>query len=316
MPSKFILLMLLAVALATLIPAIGRPDGPLHLGQVTKIGIGLIFFLHGAKLSRQNLVVGAKLWKVHALIQSTTFIAFPILGAIVYLLTAGILPDPLRLGFFFLGALSSTISSSVALTSIANGNVSVAVFNATLSGLIGLFLTPVFIALVTTTTGADFALSDAIMDILVMLLLPFMCGQFARPLIGEIVERHTQYVSMFDRAVILLIIFTSFSSAMYEGVFSSFSVPSLTITLGLVLLILVLGLSYITYMSRRLNLPNADKSAAVFCGATKSLSNGAPIAQILFFGSPDLAMIMLPILLYHQIQLIVCAHFAQKFATL
>lgn len=146
------------------------------------------------------------------------------------------------------------------------------------------------------------------------LLLPFILGQLARPAIGEILESRKKIVSMVDRGVILLIIFTSFAGAIYEGVFASFSIVDLAVTVGLVLIMLTTGLTYTKFMARRLKLPLGDEVTAVFCGATKSLANGAPIAQILFFGSPDLAMIMLPLLLYHQIQLIVCATLAQKYA--
>lgn len=307
--------MITAVAIAATIPAIARPDGPLHLGVITKVGIGLIFFLHGAKLSRDKLLSGAKLWKLHALTQSTTFIIFPLMGAILFIATKNILPEALRLGFFFLGALSSTVSSSVALTGMGRGNVPAAIFNATLSGLIGLVLTPIIVAIITSTESSNISLLTAIIDIMKTLLLPFILGQIARPAIGEILESRKKIVSMVDRGVILLIIFTSFAGAIYEGVFASFSIVDLAITVGLVLIMVTTGLAYTKLMARRLKLPRADEVTAVFCGATKSLANGAPIAQILFFGSADLAMIMLPLLLYHQSQLIVCATLAQKYAS-
>lgn len=314
LPDRFVMLMIASVVLATLIPAIGRPDGPLHLGLATKIGIGLIFFLHGAKLSPKKLKTGALLWRVHALTQATTFILFPLLGLALYFATAGILPDPLRLGFFFLAAVPSTVSSSVALTGMGKGNVPVAVFNATLSGLIGLFLTPAIIAVVSKSGNANFSVVSAMIDIAQTLLLPFALGQLARPLIGGWIDRYKWLVSGIDRGVILLIVFTSFAGAIHAGVFTSFAAVHLILTFFLVCIMLIIALSITTMFSRQLKLERPDETAAVFCGATKSLANGAPIAQIIFSKSPDLAIILLPLMLYHQLQLIICAVLANRYA--
>lgn len=314
LPDRFVLMMIGAVILALIIPGLGRPDGPLHLGVVTKIGIALIFFLHGAKLSPEKLATGVKLWKVHTLTQATTFILFPLLGALAYFALDGVLPDSLRLGFFFLSAVPSTVSSSVALTGMANGNVPVAVFNASLSGLIGLFLTPLIMAIVTITSSADFSILEAIKDIAQMLLLPFVIGQLARPWIGNFLERHASIVSGTDRSVILLIVFTSFAGSTHAGIWSAFSAFDLAFTTFIVLILLAIALILTTFLAKWFKLAAEDKTAAIFCGATKSLANGAPIAQILFAGTPDLGLIMLPLMLYHQLQLMVCATLAQRYA--
>lgn len=314
LPDRFVMLMVLSVILALLFPQIGASDGPLQLGLVTQFGIALVFFLHGANLAPENLVAGLKNWRVHALIQGTTFVIFPIFGLVLYFGLAQVLPESLRLGFFFLAALPSTISSAVAMTALAKGNVPVAVFNATLSGLLGLILTPVMISVVTASGGAQFSLIDATLDIAKTLLAPFVIGQLVRPLIKGLLTRYKPIVSLLDRGVILLIVFSSFASSTANGIWSRFSGYEFAITIALVLLLLALAFSFTTLTARRLSMSREDEAAAVFCGSTKSLANGAPIAQVLFAGSPMLGVMLLPLMLYHQLQLMGCAILAQRYS--
>ncbi|MEL6727143.1 MAG: bile acid:sodium symporter family protein [Pseudomonadota bacterium] len=314
LPDRFVTLMVASAILGLLLPGLGASDGPLRLGLVTKFGIAFVFFLHGANLAPENLVAGVKNWKVHALIQATTFVMFPILGLAVFFGLAPVLPESSRLGFFFLAALPSTISSSVAMTVLGKGNVPAAVFNATLSGLLGLVLTPIMISIVTATGSVQFSLLDAIVNIALTLLAPFVVGQVARPAIKSILTKNKPIISWIDRSVILLIVFTSFATSTAGGIWSRFTGLEITATLSLVLILLGLALGFTVFTSRRLNLSREDEVAAVFCGSTKSLANGAPIAQILFAGSPVLGVILLPLMLYHQLQLVACALMAQRYA--
>ncbi|MEM5517689.1 bile acid:sodium symporter family protein [Henriciella sp. AS95] len=313
-PDRFVLLMIGAVILALIFPQLGTSDGPLRLGTVTEWGIALVFFLHGANLDRQKLVTGLKNWRVHLLIQTTTFVVFPILGLILYFSLRQTLPEFLLLGFFFVAALPSTVSSSVAMTALARGNVPVAVFNATLSGLLGMIITPALMSIVTATGETNFSVLDAMVDIAITLLLPFILGQLARPLIKTLLVKYKSITSKIDRGVILLIVFSSFAESTAGGVWSQFSLVEFVVTIALVLVFLGLAFSYTIFASKRLSLPLDDESATVFCGSTKSLANGAPIAQILFAGNPSLGLIMLPLMLYHQLQLMACAVMAQRYA--
>lgn len=314
LPDRFVTLMVASAVLGFLLPELGASDGPLGLGMVTTLGIALVFFLHGANLAPENLVAGIKNWKVHALIQATTFVVFPILGLAIYFGLAPVLPESSRLGFFFLAALPSTISSSVAMTVLGKGNVPAAVFNATLSGLLGLLLTPIMISIVTATASVQFSLLDAIINIALTLLAPFAVGQMARPLIKAFLAKHKPVISWIDRSVILLIVFTSFATSTAGGIWSRFSGLEIPVTLLLVLVLLGLAFSFTIVSARRLNLSREDEVAAVFCGSTKSLANGAPIAQILFAGSSVLGIILLPLMLYHQLQLVGCALMARRYA--
>ncbi|MHA7858384.1 MAG: bile acid:sodium symporter family protein [Henriciella sp.] len=314
LPDRYVSLLILSAVLGFLLPELGASDGPLHLGLVTKLGISLVFFLHGANLAPESLAAGVKNWKVHVLIQATTFALFPILGGILFVALDGVMSDSLRLGFFFLAALPSTISSSVAMTAIAKGNVPVAVFNATLSGLLGLVLTPAMVSLVTATGVMQFSLLDAMGNIALMLLAPFAIGQLVRPLIKQAVIKHKSILSLLDRGVILLIVFTSFATSTAGGIWTRFSVGEIVATVALVLVLLAIAFAMTVWLSRRLKLPLEDEAAVVFCGSTKSLANGAPIAQILFAGSPLLGVILLPLMLYHQLQLVGCAILAQRYS--
>lgn len=314
LPDRFVILMLAAVSLAFLFPQLGRSDGVLRLGQVTQLGIAMIFLLHGANLAPENLVAGIRNWKLHLLIQGTTFLVFPIVGLGLYIGLHGLLPDSLRLGFFFLAALPSTISSAVAMTALAQGNVPVAVFNATLSGLLGLILTPAMVSVVTASGMAQFSLIEAMADIAMTLLLPFALGQLVRPLIKGFLTRHKRFVSVFDRSIILLIVFSSFATSTANGIWSRFSGMEFGLTLAVVLCLLCMAFGFTMFAARRMGLDQADEAAIVFCGSTKSLANGAPIAQILFAGSPVLGVMLLPLLLYHQLQLMGCAILAQRYA--
>ncbi len=310
----FLIAMASAVALALAWPALGAAQGPLHLPLITTIGIALVFFLHGAALSPQALKAGAAHWRLHLLVQTTTFALFPLVGGLLWLGSAAILPEGLRLGFFYLCALPSTISSSVAMTALARGNVAVAVFNATLSGLVGMLATPLLIGLVSTLGAGGPSVGDAVVDIATTLLLPFAAGQLCRAWIGTWVGEHKKLTTLLDRGVIVLIVYASFAESAASGMWSRFSLATFALVAVIVALLLALALLYTRALSRWLGLSRADEAAAVFCGSKKSLASGAPMAKILFVGNPAIGMIMLPLLLYHQIQLIVCAQLARRYA--
>jgi solute carrier family 10 (sodium/bile acid cotransporter), member 7 len=310
----FLLAMLGAVVLAFLVPGWGLPDGPLHLGLVTAIGVAAIFFLHGAALSPAAVKAGAANWRLHLLVHASTFVLFPAIGFALFALTRGVVADEVRLGIFYLCALPSTLSSSVAMTALGRGNVSGAIFDATLSGLLGMVLTPVFVGMVAHTASGGIDLLPAIADVAKKLLLPFVLGQLVRPLIGAWIARHKKWISMADRSVIVLIVFSAFCASSAEGIWHRYSLLLIVGIAVTVTLLLFAVLIATTQASRALHFPRADEVAAVFCGSKKSLANGAPIAAVLFGGNPAMGMIMLPLMLYHQIQLIVCSILARRYA--
>nr|WP_315598706.1 bile acid:sodium symporter family protein [uncultured Cupriavidus sp.] len=311
----FVLIMLTAIGIALIAPEIGAGDGPLHLGIVTSLGVALVFFLHGAALSREKLVAGAKHWRLHAFVQSFTYIVFPIVGALLMLSLRNSLPPELLLGVFYLCALPSTVSSSVAMTSMARGNVPGAIFNATISGLIGMALTPLLMGLVISASGASMPLGRALTGVALQLLLPFALGQAARPLIGNWLAKKKQITNKIDRGVIVLIVYSSFCDATAAGLWHQYHWQTIGAVMGIAAILLFVILGTTTFTARRLGFSVEDEITAVFCGSKKSLANGIPMAKILFAGHPALGLLVLPLMVYHQLQLIVCSVMAARYAS-
>ncbi|WP_083811069.1 bile acid:sodium symporter family protein [Parvularcula bermudensis] len=312
--DPFVVAMAATALAGFLVPGPGAPSSPLRLQMVTQVGIALIFFVHGAAFPRQVIVENARRWPVHLLIQGTTFVLFPLIGLVFYYSLGPFLSDSLRLGFFFLAALPSTISSAVAMTAAARGNVPVAVFNASLSGLIGLVVTPALLSMIGSSGTGSLSYQQALIDIAQVLLLPFAAGQLCRPLIADFITRHKPKITRLDRGVILLIVYTAFASSTAAGVWSTVSPVQLAGTIALVMMLLAVALVLVTLAARAIGLSRHDEVSVVFCGSTKSLANGAPMAQVLFAGSGAIGLILLPLMLYHQLQLIACALLAQRYA--
>lgn len=312
--NLFVLFMVISVLLGFFVPGPGAFEGAVSLTNVARIGVAVIFFLHGANLAPSVFVSGVRQWRVHLLVQGTTYLAFPIVVAILALTLGQVISPDLLLGFFFLAALPSTISSAVALTAVAGGNVPIAVLNASLSALIGLVLTPALVAFVSAKGSGSFDLWTAMVDIAFTVLLPFVVGQAARPIIGAFVKRHKSLLGRVDRSVILLIIYTSFAASTEAEVWANFSAQEVISTFAVVAILLAGALAFVSGAASLLRLSPKDKAAGIFCGATKSLATGAPMAQILFADHPAVGIIMLPLLIYHPLQLMVCAFLAQRYA--
>jgi sodium/bile acid cotransporter 7 len=308
----FLLSMLAAIAAAALAPHLGSHEGPLHVGTINAFGISLVFFLHGAALPLQTLGEGIRAVRVHLLVQATTYLVFPLIGALLLALAGSVLPSGLALGFFFLCAVSSTISSCVALTAVARGNVAAALLNATLSGVLGVFLTPLYVGLVADRAGVGFALPAAIGDVALRLLLPLVIGQLARPLVGRLLDRHRRIVGFIDRASIVLIVYGAFADSILGGVWhqASFSAVALVVALAAGLFGIIALL--LRTASRILKLNRADAITAFYCGSQKSLANGLSVARVLFGGSAALGFIVLPLIVYHQVQLMVGVTMARR----
>lgn len=307
--------MLAAVALAFLWPAPGAHGGFLHPELLNKAGIALVFFLNGLGLSLVALRDGALRWQVHLLVQASTFLIFPLLGWGLIQLSGGWMSADLQTGFFYLCALPSTVSSSVALTVAARGNVPVAVFNATLSSLIGVVLTPLWMAWILGHGSADFAVWPVIQDLLKWLLLPLALGQLARPLLGAWAKRHRNRLQVVDRLTILTLVYTSFSDSVQQGVWSNYGPLVLVETAVGVCILFFVVVALTRLLSNLLGLPTEDRIAAVFCGSKKTLASGVPMAHLIFGANPVIGLILMPIMLYHPLQLAVGGVLAQRWAS-
>lgn len=309
-PDGFTLLLIAVVVAATLFPCSGVVADGFH--ALTTASIALLFFMHGAKLSREAIVGGLTHWRLHLLVFACTFAMFPALGlALQPLLTPLITPE-LYVGVLFMCALPATIQSSIAFTSMAHGNVPAAVCSASASSLIGIVLSPLLIGLLLSQHGASASLA-AVQAIVLQLLVPFAAGQVARRWISGWVDRHRVTLGAIDRSSVLLVVYTAFSEAVIEGLWRQIPPQALAGLVVVCVVLLALALLITTQLARRLGFSREDEIAIVFCGSKKSLASGIPIARVLF-ASGAVGAVVLPLMLFHQIQLMVCAVLAQRYA--
>lgn len=311
--DPFLVKLLIAILLASFLPAHGW--GTFAFGWLTNIAIALLFFLHGARLSREAIIAGASHWRLHLTIFCATFVIFPVLGLLGKPLVSPFITPGLYLGLLFLCCLPSTVQSSIAFTSIARGNIPAAVCSASASSLLGVFLTPVLVGLTMSGgVGGNAPISfDAIGKIMLQLLLPFVLGQILRPWIGAWVSRHNSLLKVVDQGSILLVVYTAFSEAVIGGLWSRTPLSALValIVISIVLLAIVLGITLA--LGRLFKFKLEDRITLLFCGSKKSLSSGIPIANILFAGHA-VGAIVLPLMIFHQVQLIVCAVIAGAYS--
>lgn len=305
--DPLLLMILLAVLLAVTFPAQG--DLARGFDLATKLAIGLLFFLYGARLSPQEALAGLKNWRLHGTILAFTYLIFPLLGLVLFPLQ-GLLGQELYLGLLFMTLLPSTVQSSVAFTSIARGNVAGAIVSASASNLLGIVVTPLLVMLLMrsdnlTISGSVFA------DIALQLLLPFALGQLLRPWVGELAQKKlTKYV---DRLSIAMVVYAAFSEGVVEGIWAQISLWQL----GLLVLVSLALVEFLLWLSgfvcRRLGFSYEDRVAAQFCGSKKSLATGLPMAAVIFAGS-SVGALVLPLMIFHQVQLMICAIKASSWA--
>lgn len=308
--DPFLLLLIGMVVLASFLPA--RGDGARIVGWVADAGIVLLFFLHGAKLSRAAIWSGAKAWRLHLATLGTTFLVFPLIGLGTQHI--GGVPDTMRAGLLFMTLLPSTVQSSIAFTAIARGNVAAAVVSASFSNLLGIVLTPLLVAVLMERSGSGSLVSlSAIEGIVLQLLLPFMLGHLSRPLTEGFVTRHRAMLGRVDRSSILLIVYSAFSAAVVEGLWRKATGGDLLLLAAICVAVLAVVLSFSWALGRAMGLPREDAVVLQFCGSKKSLATGVPIAGVLFPASA-VGPILLPIMLFHQIQLMACAVLARRYA--
>jgi sodium/bile acid cotransporter 7 len=307
--EPFILMLLGTVVLASLLPA--RGEMATIVGYAADIGIVLLFFLHGAKLSRDAILSGLRNWKLHLAVLAVTFVAFPLLG--LGLSALPFVTGPLAAGLLFLTLLPSTVQSSIAFTAIARGNVAAAVCSASFSNLLGILITPALVALLMHTSGSGGISMESIEAIVLQLLVPFVAGHLLRPWIGAWVTRRKALLTVVDRGSILLVVYSAFGAAVVEGLWTKLSIGDLLLIalLCAVLLAFVLALTFA--VARLMKLPREDAIVLQFCGSKKSLASGVPMAGVLF-PPAQVGVILLPVMLFHQLQLIACAVIARRYA--
>lgn len=309
--DNFTLALFGVVLTASLLPVQGM------LAQVfsalTTVAIAILFFLHGARLSREAILAGASHWRLHLVVFSATFILFPLLGVALRPLLQPLITPELYLGVMFICAVPATVQSSIAFTSIARGNIAAAVCSASASSLIGVFLTPVLAGLL---LGGEVSGGDpmqAIGMIMLQLLVPFAAGHALRPVIGGWVDRHRPVLKFFDQGSILLVVYLAFSEAVRQGLWRQVPGQALAGLLAVSAILLALALLATRTAARLLRFKVEDEITTVFCGSKKSLASGVPMAQVMFPGHA-VGVILLPLMIFHQLQLMVCAVLAERYA--
>ncbi len=279
--DKFVIAIIITVIAAYIYPDLGKGESAQVLNTLSSIGISLIFFFYGLKLSPQQIKIGLKNWKLHVLIQATTFIIFPLIVLTVYpLITED--NKALWLAFMFLAALPSTVSSSVVMVSIAKGNIPAAIFNASISGLIGVILTPLWIGIFMTSTGTDYSLTEVYQKLLLEILAPVILGLLLRRFLGTFALKNSKKITLFDKSVILLIIYKSFSKSFLDRIFENLSPLKLLAVLAVAILIFWIVYFFIGFISKRFHFSIEDRITAQFCGTKKSLVHGTVFSKILF----------------------------------
>ncbi|WP_205623553.1 bile acid:sodium symporter family protein [Anditalea andensis] len=312
--DNFILAIIAVIGLAYLFPHWGSDEGPVPLDQIGSIGVSLIFFFYGLKLSPSKLKHGLRNWKLHCLVQLSTFILFPIIVLVFYPFIHSDQGVKLWLSFFFLASLPSTVSSSVVMVSIAKGNIPAAIFNASISGLIGIAITPLWMGLFLTRESGDFNLGQIYIQLLTEILLPVILGLLLQKYWGKFVLKHQNHLSTFDKSIILLIIFKSFAESFEDNVFGSVQVYDLLIISIAGMLLFYVVYYMIGFISRKLNFSIEDQITAQFCGTKKSLVHGTVFSKILFPADFSMGIVLLPLMLFHALQIFIVSIMASKLA--
>jgi sodium/bile acid cotransporter 7 len=309
--NTFFFLLILSIFLAWLFPEWGRRGSFVPFEEVTYYGVAIIFFFYGVKLSPQSLRAGLSNWKLHLLIQTTTFVVFPVFILLLYVFfgEAGSL---WWLGVFYLAALPSTVSSSVVMVSLAGGNMPAAIFNASVSSIIGIFVTPVWMQLFLSASATGFDLTDTFLKLIVQVLLPVILGFSLHRLLSGWAAKYNPTLRRFDQLIILLIVFTAFAESFGQKMFEEQSLGELSFLSILMLLLFLLIMALMYWLSRLLGFIRADRITVLFCGSKKSLVQGAVMGKVLFPDPVVLGVILLPLMIYHALQLIAGSAIAQR----
>lgn len=308
--DKFTIALVVTVLLATALPC--RDQTARAFDALASIAICLLFLMQGARLPRTVLLAGMTHWRLHLLILASTFVLFPILGMTLHALFPDMLNASLWPGVLFLCALPSTVQSSIAFTAIGKGNVAAAICSATASNIVAIFLSPALASIMLPTNGGTVS-AASVEQIVLLLLVPFCIGQLLHGTLGSSLTRAQGVVALLDRGSILLIVYVAFSGAVVQGIWSALPPAELVQLLVVIAVIFASALAVTAWASRRLGFSKSDEVAIVFCGSKKSLVTGIPMAKVLLVG-PALGFAVLPLIIFHQLQLFACAWLAGRYA--
>lgn len=304
-------MILIAAVLGSVLPATGLAVPVLD--WATKVAIALLFYLYGARLSTHEAIAGLKHWRLHAVILSFTYVVFPLIGVALGVLSGRVLTPALYAGLLFMCLVPSTVQSSIAFTSIARGNVAGAIVSASASNLLGVFITPLLVLLLMSTSGEAAISASSVLDITLQLLVPFMVGQLTRRWVADFVTRNKAWLKYVDQGVIVLVVYAAFSAGRREHMWTQVGLSDIAVVTLVCLALLALMLWLTWRVAGRLHFNRADRIAIQFCGTKKSLATGVPMASVIFVGQP-IGLIVLPLMIFHQAQLLACTVLSARYA--
>ena len=310
--DKFVLSIIGVIIFAYFFPQWGVSESKIPIDTISAIGISLIFFFYGLKLSPAKLKAGLKNWKLHVLVQSATFLIFPMLVLALRPLIQNEAQETIWLAFFFLAALPSTVSSSVVMVSMAKGNIPAAIFNASISGIIGVALTPLWMGLFVNDAQTDFDFTAIYIKLIVQIILPVVLGLGLQRYFGAFVQKHSAKLTLFDKSIILLIIYKSFAESFTGNIFSSVSVFDLLLLFVAVLVLFFIVFVLIGFLSIKMNFIKEDQITAQFCGTKKSLVHGTVFSEIIFGNMASIGIVLLPLMLFHASQILIITIIATR----
>jgi len=313
LPDGFITGIILMILLAWLVPGIGGEGSTIELKTLIRYGISLLFFFYGLRLSPEKMKNGLGNWRLHLLIQSLTFIVFPLVVLAFYPLLKGTENEMLWLAVFFLAALPSTVSSSVVMVSIAEGNITSAIFNASISGVIGILITPLWMGIFLEKQSDAFVFGEVIGDLVVQILIPVCMGLLLHRFWGKWASRHKRYLSLFDKSVILAIVYRSFSDSFLNGIFHSIKLHELLLLGASVILLFFFIFEGTKAVTRLMNFNREDRITVLFAGSKKSLIHGSVMVSVLFAGTTIGSLFLVPVMIYHAFQLFYISIVARQY---
>lgn len=304
------------ILLAYLWPQGGAEDGPLPLEEITTYGVSLIFFFYGLRLSPSKLKAGLTDWRLHVVVQGSTFVLFPLLVFLVGVFFPNLKEEALWLGVFYVAALPSTVSSSVVMVSIAGGNIPGAIFNASISSLLGVFITPLLMGFFLSSSSAAQPDMGSIMGkLLLQVVVPVALGVLLHSRLGALAEKYKGKLRLFDQAIILLIVYSSFCESFEQKMFEGYSLGQLALLGGAMVLLFFLIFGLIQLLTSFLGFSRENRITAIFCGSKKSLVHGTVMSKVIFPEATLLGIILLPLMLYHAFQLIAASILAHRMAS-
>ncbi|MDX1272698.1 bile acid:sodium symporter family protein [Bizionia paragorgiae] len=312
--DRFVLSILITILIAYFFPQWGIEGSGVPIDTISTIGISLIFFFYGLKLSPTKLKEGLKNWKLHVLVQACTFLVFPLLVLLFRPLIETQEQETLWLAFFFLAALPSTVSSSVVMVSMAKGNIPAAIFNASISGIIGVAITPLWMGLFLETAQTDYDFTSIYTKLIVQIILPVILGLLLQRYTNNFAHKHSAKLTLFDKSIILLIIYKSFAQSFYDNLFSTVSFLDFVLLLIAVLLLFFIVFYSTGAIAKQLQFNKEDQITAQFCGTKKSLVHGTVFSKILFGHMAAIGIILLPLMLFHATQILLVSIIASKLA--